>query len=378
MNSSYCFIDSAVSNQVLEFRVLKGYHGLHHYANESWFKHLLEYAKAGDAVEDEELDEPLEEIREFWKQVPGIGARNLKLDDTTSVDINSRLEALASNPVAQCMGLDILTFQKFLSQEISSHQAPAGKSLKPDIRQFGSKSSTDLKEEELQHDPTHFSDISQRYENIVRTLMDCPVNTPPEGIHPQELNMFKQTYLDSAFICRYRECPRYSNGFETSEDRNSHEQNHTKPLRCADPNCRLFAEGFAKKAGLLRHNRKYHPSPEEEAPPPFEPRKSPEPPLVVPPAPALTLAPPPPPPPPPPPRYEVPKNLSNHGQQELASTRRRVSKAKKGQKVHNCDLCAKVNVATPPRVTKADEILDLYSSGGSEVSRLSFGDNLNI
>lgn len=128
MNSSYCFIDSAVSNQALALRVLKGYHGLHHYANEFWFQHLLQYAKAGDPVEDEELDDPLGEIREFWKQEPGIGAGNLKLDDTTSADkIKAQLEALASTPVAQNMGLDVLTFQKFLSQESSSHQAPTSK-----------------------------------------------------------------------------------------------------------------------------------------------------------------------------------------------------------------------------------------------------------
>ncbi|TVY46999.1 Vegetative incompatibility protein [Lachnellula occidentalis] len=327
MNSSYCFINSAVSNQALEMRVLKGYHGLHHYANEFWFQHLLQYTKAGDPVEDEELDMPLWEIREFWKQEPGIGAGNLKLDDTTSADkINAQLEALASTPLAQYMGLDILTFQKFLSQESSSHQAPAK-----------------LKDEELRHDPTHFSDISQHYQNIVRTLMDCPVNKPPEGIHPQELHTFKQTYVDSAFICRYRECPRYSDGFKTSEDRDNHEKIHTKPLRCADPKCEFFARGFVSKTGLLKHNRKYHPSPEEEAPPAFEPRQAPEPPLVLPPDPALALALAPPLPVPSLPL--VPNNVPNSRYQEqamLASTPRRVSMAKKGLKVHNCNLCTKI------------------------------------
>jgi len=133
MNSSRCFIDPKISENELVMRVLKGYHGLHHYANEFWYQHLLYYAKSEDPVEDEELDEPLEEIRDFWKQDPGKGAEELKLDDTTSAEkIKARLEVLASNPVAHNFGLDILTFQKFLSQENASHQAPESKSYVAD------------------------------------------------------------------------------------------------------------------------------------------------------------------------------------------------------------------------------------------------------
>jgi len=123
MNSSLCFIDQRYSENALQIRVVKGFHGLHHYANEFWFQHLLQYAKTGNTVEDEDLDEPLEEIREFWKDAPGVGAKTLKLDDTTSAEIIlSQLEAMDSMEQAQEMGLDILTFRKFLSQENNSHQ----------------------------------------------------------------------------------------------------------------------------------------------------------------------------------------------------------------------------------------------------------------
>jgi hypothetical protein len=125
MNSSHCFIDPNHSEDTRKLRVLKGFHGLHHYANEFWFQHLFQYVKSEEHVEDDELDVQVEEIAEFWKKTPGMGAKSLKIDDTTSADgIESQLEVLADMPQAQDMGLDILTFRKFISQEKYSHKDP--------------------------------------------------------------------------------------------------------------------------------------------------------------------------------------------------------------------------------------------------------------
>lgn len=128
MNTSHCFIDPSYTEKDLQIKVVKGFHGLHHYANEYWFQHLLQYAKTGDTVDDEDLDDPLEEIREFWKEEPGGSAKTLKLDDTTSAEaISQQLGVLVATPLAQKMGIDILTFRKFLSQENNSHQDPESK-----------------------------------------------------------------------------------------------------------------------------------------------------------------------------------------------------------------------------------------------------------
>lgn len=123
MNTSLCFIDPRYTENALQIRVVKGFHGLHHYANEFWFQHILQYAKTGNTVQDEDLDDLLDQIREFWKADPGVGAETLKLDDTNSAEvILSQLESLESIEQAQKMGIDILTFLKFLSQENKSHQ----------------------------------------------------------------------------------------------------------------------------------------------------------------------------------------------------------------------------------------------------------------
>jgi hypothetical protein len=42
-----------------------------------------------------------------------------------------------------------------------------------------------------------------------------------------------------------------------------HEKRHSEPLRCVDPSCDFFARGFTTNVGLLQHNRKYHPDPNE-------------------------------------------------------------------------------------------------------------------
>jgi hypothetical protein len=125
MNTSLCFIDPFYTENALQIRVVKGFHGLHQYANEFWFQHLLQYAKAGIIVEDEDLDDPLDEVQQFWKEVPGVADKTLRLDDITSLEsIISQLEAMKSMDQAQKLGLDILTFRKFLLQENNSHQDP--------------------------------------------------------------------------------------------------------------------------------------------------------------------------------------------------------------------------------------------------------------
>lgn len=225
-----------------------------------------------------------------------------------------------------------------------------------------------MKKDELHHDPTHFSKISQAYQAIVRSLIDYSNDTSPEGATEPELERFKRIYTDSAFICRYRECDRYSDGFRTSAERDEHEKLHNKPLRCADPTCDFWRRGFTSKTGLLKHNRKYHPSPDELPLPDFEPRKEPEP-IVIPPPPVVPQAAAPqqraatPPP--------VPSSESDEPEVEKPVQKRgRTSKAKRGLKVHDCDRCNKVYFITPPNL-QSDLINFRYSLEMRVLSKLS-------
>lgn len=121
--TSECFINESTTPNERTLRVLKGFHGLHQYANEFWFQHLLQYAKFGIVIDEYRLEELLDEIRVFWKEEPGNGTRSLTLEDKNYPDrIEAELEVLNTLPQAQSMLLDLLRFRQFLLQEKYVHQ----------------------------------------------------------------------------------------------------------------------------------------------------------------------------------------------------------------------------------------------------------------
>lgn len=118
----------------LRVSVAKGFHGLHPYANEFWFQHVLQYAKCNVDIDDPHypLEAGFEELLAFWKKAPGSSASSTKLDDTTTADgIKNQVEALADAPWLERMGLDLLTFRAYLSQEKFAHLDADGESNKP-------------------------------------------------------------------------------------------------------------------------------------------------------------------------------------------------------------------------------------------------------
>jgi hypothetical protein len=142
------------------------------------------------------------------------------------------------------------------------------------------------------------------------------------------LDSFRKVYGESEFTCRF-ECPRRSDGFSSLEKRDEHEKTHTKPFRCADPSCEFFDRGFASKTGLQKHNRKYHPSPENAELPKFGAKKPVEPPYVPPPA--------------PPPREPTPPSPEKAPERpRVPVKKKRERTGKRGLRVHNCPNCSKV------------------------------------
>src|SRR2546423_580266 len=84
LNSAFCFYEHSPSDEAVRTRVAKGFHGLHNYANEYWFQHLLLCSRDfADLDERDLVDAALETLlTQFWKGQPGIAAQSLKLDDT--------------------------------------------------------------------------------------------------------------------------------------------------------------------------------------------------------------------------------------------------------------------------------------------------------
>jgi hypothetical protein len=135
LNTSACFHDPDTSVNDFRVRVAKGFHGLHPYANEYWFQHLLQYAKCFDDTDHPQyqLEAGLEELLlGFWKKDPGSYASSKKLDDNTTADsIQNQAEPLSDAPWLERMGLDLLTFRANLSQEKFAHLDAKGEFHKP-------------------------------------------------------------------------------------------------------------------------------------------------------------------------------------------------------------------------------------------------------
>lgn len=125
LNSAFCFYEHGPSDEVVRTRVAKGFHGLHNYANEYWFQHLLLCSRDfADLDERDLMDAALETLlTQFWKGQPGIAAQSLKLDDTTTAnEICKELSSFDDFEHLRQMGTDIQTFRAHLVQEKHAHE----------------------------------------------------------------------------------------------------------------------------------------------------------------------------------------------------------------------------------------------------------------
>ena len=109
-------------------------------------------------------------------------------------------------------------------------------------------------------DPTYFSTIRHCYQSAVESLLDHQARQAFPGIDPHILRKFVENYGLSGFICRYINCARATDGFDSSKQRDAHEATHQRKFRCAHPSCVSFSSGFATRSALNKHNDRYHSS----------------------------------------------------------------------------------------------------------------------
>jgi hypothetical protein len=79
------------------------------------------------------------------------------------------------------------------------------------------------------------------------------------GLDRKHLQLFREMYGASAFVCRYLHCALSTDGFDSSVQRERHESQHRRRFRCSHSSCTYFMIGFASKPLLNRHNDKWHP-----------------------------------------------------------------------------------------------------------------------
>ena len=133
---------------------------------------------------------------------------------------------------------------------------------------------TDFQIYELENDPTYFSEVLRRYQSTVESLLSHLTSENLEAIDQEDLNYFIKTYGDSSYVCRYRQCPRASNGFHSQKHREAHEVLHFKRFKCADTSCEFYAVGFATKNALKTHDQRYHTKQKDKDVPKFPQKAS--------------------------------------------------------------------------------------------------------
>ena len=103
-----------------------------------------------------------------------------------------------------------------------------------------------------QNDPTLFSSIRARYQNILEELLGH------NSLNDLASSNFAARHHSGSYLCRYRNCPRATEGFSSSELRYEHESSHAAHFRCTDPACGFFDKALKSRAAMNKHNTKYH------------------------------------------------------------------------------------------------------------------------
>jgi hypothetical protein len=111
---------------------------------------------------------------------------------------------------------------------------------------------------DIENDPTIFSDLHYRYQDITEQLLQCSNTMAIPGIDWQLLKEFRETYGSSVFLCRFRPCLRAIDGFLKSRDRDRHEASHMRSFKCENFTCEFYTTGFSTKAAMQRHHQVYH------------------------------------------------------------------------------------------------------------------------
>jgi hypothetical protein len=131
--TSHCIIGSQISADDQVLRVAKGFHGLHPYAHEFWFKHVIRYAdiQQGSKLRiSSKLAEQLQRLDVFRKGTFSVAFQTTLSDQKLVLEIGNRLSSLNHAPKTQNLIRDILIFQEMAAREGDPQRTPQGNSKK--------------------------------------------------------------------------------------------------------------------------------------------------------------------------------------------------------------------------------------------------------
>jgi hypothetical protein len=229
-------------------------------------KHILRYAELQSLSKlefSEALATRLERLLRFEKPSISSGFNAALRDHTSLLETVQQLSTLNLPPKLQTFIQNLVIFQEISAQDSHNHREPQGSCTQSEALSQGFFHErkyllfTDIHRQETEDDPTLLSKILHQYHSITEFLIETPENAI-SGIDATLVREFKNTYGDSALLCRYRPCPRASIGFSRVRDRDRHESSHTRKFKCEDASCEFHDSGFSTKSALQKHTQMYH------------------------------------------------------------------------------------------------------------------------
>ncbi|CCD50121.1 similar to NACHT domain protein [Botrytis cinerea T4] len=248
LNSCDNLIPSKFTEAQRAVVAVKGFHGLLTYAITFWYKHLLECFQKHSQLPAELLDQ-LQYLLRYRKE--NITPKDTK-EEMRPVIENQSLQGLSHLPEIRQLILDILGFKARSKLHLEAALDKSPETI-----------STDL----CEMDPTHLSAIGLHFQRTIESLLGSNALTEFPNINQRDIQILRETYGASVFLCRYLNCVRNVDGFETSSQRDKHESHHQRRYQCAHLSCAYYTRGFVTRALLNKHNKKYHsPNMNEESP----------------------------------------------------------------------------------------------------------------
>lgn len=255
LNSSPILLQGSDTDQLTV--VVQGFHGLHLYANQFWFKHLLIYlhmqTRSGTKTSEPLLQQLLVLVRFQKDHKMQLG----ELERFVTPSFNVELRVLDSLPLVKLLVAKTVAFRASLNREEMSIKSAEGR-CSSQLSHIP-LTTTDIAIGSNQTDPTYFSAVRYNYQRAIETLIGSVASHVFLGIDPPILQSFRETFGFSGFVCRHIRCIRATDGFITKKQRDAHEATHQRKFRCAHTMCEWYSIGFTSRAALSKHNEKYHP-----------------------------------------------------------------------------------------------------------------------
>ncbi|KAL2036434.1 hypothetical protein N7G274_010835, partial [Stereocaulon virgatum] len=227
LTSSLDLVDPRVADNEKRSQVALCLHELHLYANDHWLDHLRALAEISERLFAQRqslspLRCSLDTLAHVHNELLPSGYHNTEDDHEPISSEEVRWESLGISSAAQ----SLLNQTSIYRDNVS---ATGGLLANDDGGAVDNQ------------DPSLFTSIRTRYLGIVEGLLGSQES---EGAC---LDGFRARHLSGTFFCRYRNCIRFTQGFNAPELREAHEKSHLPQFRCTEPQCISLLDGQFKK-----------------------------------------------------------------------------------------------------------------------------------